>query len=287
MGGSKRGLSGSGEAEPIDVDSLPEKDFSRENRRIRRRMTSQPEKSVSSQPNPSSPSSGSTQKIHVGPDSDLHDCPITNDSGLSGDVPPEPSVPGVIVKFNPPSFGIPPRLVRTVDLPFDSAAEEKKKSSSVLPRPVDKTTGGKLSSHSAFRWQMFGAASETKLSEVVEENRENVEALPDPPVISMEGNYNQPLLCTYIFAPFLFCLSVVFGPSSGGDEKKPGFMAFADALPGFLRPFAPMKFPATPFPVEVSIEEAMERARTLFLEGMSCVHGVVIRSQARDVHYEI
>ena len=72
----------------------------------------------------------------------------------------------------------------------------------------------------------------------------------------------------------------------GGGEKKPGFMAFADALPGFLRPFAPTKFPATPFPVEVSIEEAIERARSLFLEGMSCVQGVYIRSQARDVHYE-
>ena len=72
----------------------------------------------------------------------------------------------------------------------------------------------------------------------------------------------------------------------GGDEKKPEFMAFVDELPGFLRPFAPTKFPATPFPVEVSIEEAIERARSLFLEGMSCVQGVYIRSQARDVHYE-
>ena len=187
MGGSKRSLSGSGEVEPIDVESLPEKDFSRENRCVRRRMTSQPEKSASSQPSPSSPTSGSTQQVHAASDSDLHDCPIVNDSRLSGDAPPELSPSGSIVKFNPPSFGVPSGLIRTVDLPFDSAVEEKKKSSGTLSRPVDRTTGGKLSAHSAFRRQMFGDTPETKLPEVVEESKETTEAVPDPPVVSMEG----------------------------------------------------------------------------------------------------
>ena len=63
-------------------------------------------------------------------------------------------------------------------------------------------------------------------------------------------------------------------------------MAFSDALPGFILPFAPTNFPATPFPMGQTIEEAVEHARSLFLEGMSCIHGVVIRSQARDFQHD-
>ena len=78
----------------------------------------------------------------------------------------------------------------------------------------------------------------------------------------------------------------MFDSSPGGDEKKPGFMAFSDALPGFLRPFASTNYPATPFPMGLTIDEAIDCAQSLFLEGMNYVHGVVVRSQARYVQYD-
>ena len=89
------------------------------------------------------------------------------------------------MKFAPSSFGVPPGLVRTVDLPFETVVEENG-SSGVPPRPVERSTRGKLSAHSAFRRQMFGVPSETKLPEIVEENKEAAEVASEP-LVGVEG----------------------------------------------------------------------------------------------------
>ena len=206
-GSRKRGLPASSEQNPIDVDDLPETDHAREERRLRRRLGSLREKSVTSRAEPSSPSSGSTQKVDPSLDSGLQDCPVSADADLSkadadlskGD-PPSKAVSGTIVNFTPSSFGVPPGLVRTVDLPFDSVVEEGKKDVASFPPLSKKPDLGKLSAHSAFRRQVYGDSVDPKPVEVVSENKDVPDTMPVPPVAATAGESNFVIFVYYFVA---------------------------------------------------------------------------------------
>ncbi|KAL4564951.1 hypothetical protein LXL04_029029 [Taraxacum kok-saghyz] len=231
--------------------------------------------------------------------SSLLECPVSASADLE-EVPfISDSLPVDPIVFPPSQLPSTASLTRTVDLPFPKTMD----SSPVIevttaPLPISKSVGVKAAD-SAFRRALRGAGfgfggftsavvSSPELIVAAEKQTEPLSVAPDADHISVELPGAVLSIPSVSSSPEAVADTIApDSPSSakvsvaGSSPSIPTLVSLAATLPAFQRPYVVSPVGRVPGLGDMSKEEGLDRARSLLLEGMHWVNGVMLRQRTR------
>ncbi|KAL4589478.1 hypothetical protein LXL04_002385 [Taraxacum kok-saghyz] len=227
--------------------------------------------------------------------SSLLECPVSASAALEEVPVIFDSLPVDPIVFPPSQLPSTASLTRTVDLPFPKTMD----SSPVIevttaPFPISKSVGVKAAD-SAFRRALCGAGfgfggftsavvSSPELIVAAEKQTEPLSVAPDADHISVElpgavlsiPSVSSSPEALFVLSMFVFIVSV-----AGSSPSIPTLVSLAATLPAFQRPYVVSPVGRVPVLGDMSEEEGLDRARSLLLEGMHWVNGVMLRQRTR------
>ncbi|KAL4554520.1 hypothetical protein LXL04_039351 [Taraxacum kok-saghyz] len=229
----------------------------------------------------------------------LYECPVSADASLGETSSASHALPLGNIIFSPSRLPSTASLTRTVDLPLPRVSESSAVPEvSSVPPPLCKPVGVKASGF-AFRRDLCGAGfgfadfasvGVSSPDPIVTTEKQSDSSL-DPPVAG-KGSAEEP-------EPILSIPSVTTSPEATvspgvpdspsslkvlpADDSPtvPTLVSLVAALPAFHRPYVASSVGRVPGLGDMSEEEGLDRARSLVLEGMHWVNGVMLRQRTR------
>ncbi|KAL4589793.1 hypothetical protein LXL04_002703 [Taraxacum kok-saghyz] len=231
--------------------------------------------------------------------SSFPECPVSASVALEEVPIISDSLPVNPIVFPPSQLPSTASLTRTVDLPFPKTMDSSPTVEvTTAPLPVSKSVGVKAAD-SAFRRALRGAGfgfggfasavvSSPDLIVAAEKQYEPLSVAPDAgnisvglpeAVLSIPSVFSSPEVVADIIAPD--------SPSSakvsfaGSSPSIPTLVSLDATLPAFQHPYVLSPVGRVPGLGDMSEEEGLDRARSLLLEGMHWVNGVMLRQRTR------
>ncbi|KAL4574893.1 hypothetical protein LXL04_021733 [Taraxacum kok-saghyz] len=203
------------------------------------------------------------------PPTSLYECPVSADAALEGvTVAPDTSPVGSIF-FPPSQLPTTASLTRSVDLPLPKTTESSSISgTTVVPPPVFVSSPDPILSSEKQADIHLSPPGVENLSSSQPEAILSVPAVPSSPEVAEDTISPD--------SPFSVKVSL-----PGCSSSIPTLVSLAATLPAFQRPYIASSVGRVPGLGELSEEEGLDRARSLFLEGIHWANGVMLRQRTR------
>ncbi|KAL4560341.1 hypothetical protein LXL04_032491 [Taraxacum kok-saghyz] len=227
----------------------------------------------------------------------LYECPVSSDASLGETSPASSTLPLENIIFPPSRLPSTASLTRTVDLPLPRVSESSTvlEVSSALP-PLCKPVGVKASGFAfrkalrgaGFGFADFASVGASSPDPIVTIERQMDSSLESPaagkvpveePILSIPSITTSPEATVSPGVPD--SLSSLKVPPVDDSPTVPTLVSLVAALPAFQRPYVASSVGRVPGLGDMSEEEGLDRARSLILEGMHWVNGVMLRQRTR------
>ncbi|KAL4572952.1 hypothetical protein LXL04_019741 [Taraxacum kok-saghyz] len=232
--------------------------------------------------------------------SSLLECPVSASAALEEVPVISDSLPVDPIVFPPSQLPSTASLTRTVDLPFPKTMDSSPAIEvTTAPLPVSKSVGVKAA-NSAFRRALRGAgfgfggfaSAVVSSPDLIVTAEKQTEPLSIDLMLAIYLLVCRRLSCPFLlFLPlrkrlqtplFLTALRLLKVLSVAGSSPSiPTLVSLAANLPAFQRPYVVSPVGRVPGLGDMSEEEGLDRARSLLLEGMHWVNGVMLRHRTR------